>query len=99
MRFKLFFLLIIFISTLACSDQSRSNLSKEKPQSIDSLSFELPPLPVKVNLFEAKVELKDFDLKERLDKELIVNTYYHSSTIQAIKRANRFFPQIEEILF
>lgn len=38
------------------------------------------------------------DVKERLDKELIVNINLHSSTILAIKRANRVFPVIEPIL-
>lgn len=35
---------------------------------------------------------------ERLDRELIINTHFHSSTIQILKRANRFFPEIESAL-
>lgn len=38
------------------------------------------------------------DVKERLDKELQINTYFHSNTIFLIKRAKRWLPQIEEIL-
>jgi membrane-bound lytic murein transglycosylase D len=38
------------------------------------------------------------DVKERLDKELQINTYLHSNTIFLIKRAARWLPQIEEIL-
>ena len=38
------------------------------------------------------------DAKERLDRELMVNSYYHSSTLQVIKLANRYFPEIEMIL-
>jgi membrane-bound lytic murein transglycosylase D len=38
------------------------------------------------------------DVKERLDKELQINTYFHSNTIFLIKRANRWLPQIEKIL-
>ncbi len=38
------------------------------------------------------------DAKERLDRELMVNTYYHSSTLQVLKLANRYFPTIERIL-
>lgn len=40
----------------------------------------------------------NFDAIERLDRELAVNSYYHSSTILNIKRAHRFFPTIERIL-
>lgn len=38
------------------------------------------------------------DVRERLDKELQSNTYFHSNTIFLIKRANRWLPQIEKIL-
>lgn len=38
------------------------------------------------------------DVYERLDKELQINTYFHSNTIFLIKRANRWLPQIEKIL-
>ena len=42
--------------------------------------------------------MENFDVKERLDRELMRNSYYHSKTILNIKRANRFFPVIERIL-
>lgn len=38
------------------------------------------------------------DAKERLDREMLVNSYYHSSTVQNIKLANRYFPAMEKIL-
>jgi hypothetical protein len=38
------------------------------------------------------------DVRERFDKELQINTYLHSNTIFLIKRAHRWFPQIEKIL-
>lgn len=38
------------------------------------------------------------DVKERLDRELLVNANLHASTILIIKRANRAFPIIEPIL-
>lgn len=42
--------------------------------------------------------LNNFDVSERLDRELLVNSYWHSSTVQNIKLANRFFPMITDIL-
>lgn len=44
------------------------------------------------------VPLKNQDVRERLERELTVNSYYHSSTILNIKRSRRFFPTIEKIL-
>ncbi|MEO1627330.1 MAG: lytic transglycosylase domain-containing protein, partial [Bacteroidota bacterium] len=42
--------------------------------------------------------MDNFDVRERLDRELLRNAYYHSSTVLALKRAHRFFPIIEKIL-
>ncbi|MEM9918024.1 MAG: transglycosylase SLT domain-containing protein [Bacteroidota bacterium] len=42
--------------------------------------------------------MDNFDVRERLDREMLRNAYYHSSTILALKRASRYFPLIEKIL-
>lgn len=42
--------------------------------------------------------MNNFDVRERLDRELTVNAYWHSSTLQNIKNSARFFPTIEKIL-
>lgn len=38
------------------------------------------------------------DVRERFDRELHINSYMHNSTIFILKRANRWLPQIEQIL-
>lgn len=40
----------------------------------------------------------NFDVYERLERELLVNTYLHSNTILNIKASARFFPLFEKIL-
>lgn len=40
----------------------------------------------------------NMDCKERLDRELLVNSYRHSATIQYMKLVQRYFPVIEKIL-
>ena len=50
------------------------------------------------NFAGEEVPIENFDVYERLDRELLRNAYYHSSTILALKRANRYFPVIEKIL-
>lgn len=45
-----------------------------------------------------RVPLEIIDVKERLDRELIVNMNLHSATSLIIKRANRHFVDIEPIL-
>ncbi len=45
-----------------------------------------------------EVPLNSPDLKERLDKELLVNTYWQSNMMLLLKRSNKWFPTIEKIL-
>lgn len=45
-----------------------------------------------------QVPIENEDVRERLERELTVNSYYHSSTILNIKRSQRFFPTIDRIL-
>jgi len=42
--------------------------------------------------------MDNFDVKERLDRELSRNTYWHSNTLLNVKKANKYFPVIEKIL-
>ncbi|MFV8370172.1 lytic transglycosylase domain-containing protein [Flavobacterium sp. LB2R40] len=54
--------------------------------------------PVKLDFAGEATPLTISDVKERFDRELLVNVNLHASTILAIKRANRAFPVIEPIL-
>ena len=54
--------------------------------------------PASVNFCDETTPLNIADVKERFDRELLVNANLHSSTLLIIKRANRFFPIIEPIL-
>lgn len=42
--------------------------------------------------------MDNFDVEERLDRELMTNVYMHATTLLHIKTANRYFPIIEPIL-
>ena len=42
--------------------------------------------------------MTNFDVRERLDRELSVNSYWHSSTLLNIKSSTRYFPIMEKIL-
>ncbi len=55
-------------------------------------------VPEKISFSGERVPMEIPDVKERLDKELQINTYFHSNTIFLIKRASRWLPQIEKIL-
>jgi membrane-bound lytic murein transglycosylase D len=45
-----------------------------------------------------RLPMKNFDVRERLDRELLVNTYWHSSTLLSLKKQSKYFAIIEPIL-
>jgi len=58
----------------------------------------IPVLPEELDFCGEKVPLSDIDVRERVERELLVNTYWSSATVLILKRANRWFPVIEPIL-
>lgn len=64
-------------------------------QRLPAISFSVP---TEMTFAGEPVPLSIPDVHERLDKELQINCYLHSNTIFLMKRANRWFPQMEKIL-
>lgn len=65
----------------------------------ETLSYSVPlQVPEEVRFADEVIPLDRYDLRERMDRELMAFTYMHSSTMLTIKRANRYFPIIEPIL-
>lgn len=56
------------------------------------------PIPDGLNFAGEAVPLDNPDIKERMDRELLVNTYWQSNSLLLFKRANKYFPIIEPIL-
>ncbi len=56
------------------------------------------PLPEKMDFAGEAVPLQNPDIRERMDRELLVNTYWQSNGLLLFKRANKYFPQIEPLL-
>lgn len=55
-------------------------------------------IPKSLSFAGENVPLKRIDVKEQLERELIVNTFYHSSTVLLLKNIDRYFSIIEPIL-
>ncbi len=93
-------LLGLVLIAILLSGASESNISgtdapakKDMPYQITSVS-----IPRTASFAGEEVPLKRVDVRERLDKELLSNSYFHSNTILLIKRANSYFEIIERIL-
>lgn len=55
-------------------------------------------IPDDLNFCGEPVPIQDFEVRERIDREFLVNTYWQSSTLLLAKRSNRWLPVITPIL-
>ena len=93
----LFLSLLTLSFILSCQNQDTQAIDYSSVEANAKVN-DYSKLPTEMSLFGESILLDNFDIRERLDKEIIVNTYFHSSTIQILKKANRYFPMIERIL-
>ncbi|GAA3516445.1 lytic transglycosylase domain-containing protein [Aquimarina addita] len=56
------------------------------------------PMPANLNFAGELVPVENPDISERMDRELLVNTYWQSNGLLIFKRAHKYFPMIEAIL-
>ena len=60
--------------------------------------FSSPPVPAALSFAGEPVPLQVPDVAERLDRELLVNSYLHATTLLGLKRMQRYVPEIKSIL-
>lgn len=97
----LFVALMISLSVIFHASNETPAAASQALQAVPDKGFlkiEAVKLPEKIAFSEEPVPLAGFDVHERLDRELLVNTYWHSNTLQLFKLASRYFPEIEKIL-
>ena len=98
-----FFTFAIFTSYTSDS-KNAGTASNSESSKTEASSNELPQIIKPVNLdksfsFAGEIfPMENFDVRERLDRELLRNTYWHSNTLLNIKKAHKYFPVIENIL-
>jgi len=92
----IFFTFVLFSSYTEQDENSRivsTEQGNQLPQIIRPVDLNKP-----FDFAGEPIPMDNFDARERLDRELISNSYRHSSTILNIKRSARYFPVIEPIL-
>jgi hypothetical protein len=95
---------VIMISSLLIfaakkSDSEADNYLKEgDPNTSETYQIKALKIPENLDFAGERVPTKNDDIKERMDRELLTNTYWQSNTMLLLKRANKFFPMIEPIL-
>jgi membrane-bound lytic murein transglycosylase D len=58
----------------------------------------VPEVPEKASFAGEEVPLDLFYVREAFEREIMANTFMHSTSVMMFKRANRWFPVIEPIL-
>ena len=81
---------------LSVGSQDSEQVMQERP-AVSSVTM-TPTVPTHVTFCGEKVDLTRYNMYEGMDRELSSFTYFHSTTMLMIKRANRYFPVIEPIL-
>ena len=92
---------VVLISCSTSENNTSSPIVPDNPPLGDYPSYyNAKSIPIPDTLFfaEEPVPITIPDVRERLDRELHINTYWHNNTIFLIKKANRWLPQIEAIL-
>jgi len=77
---------------------SQSGKNDDDKTTIYEIGYRAPEIPEVAYIFDEKVDLTNYYLRERYDRELLSFNYWHSHIFLMIKRANKFFPIIEPIL-
>lgn len=89
---------IILLAFVAGKEHS-SKYTTATTASSDSLPQQVYAIkPIASPVFAGEAVPMNIDTRERLDRELSVNSYWHSSTLLNIKMANKYFPIMEPIL-
>ncbi len=78
--------------------QNQSDLDSDVEKTSDGYYVGALKIPEDINFAGEHVPIEQNDVKERLDRELLVNTYWQSNMILLIKRGYKYFPFIEKIL-
>ncbi|WP_303914377.1 lytic transglycosylase domain-containing protein [Bacteroides mediterraneensis] len=68
------------------------------PETEPSPTYSCIEVPKSISFCGIDIDLTRYDRRERMDRELMAFTYMHSTSLQIIKRANRYFPIVESIL-
>lgn len=98
---------IVFLTAwlfLLSSDKASPVDDSSRTSSVSDNSAQLPQRVRSVDLSGPftfageELPMDNFDVRERLDQELLRNAYFHRNTILLLKRRARYFPIIEPIL-
>lgn len=97
---SLVFIAYLGVTSFTQNDAEKQTATPENKQKSFAEDYNIFALdvPEEITFAGEPVPLDDPDIHERLDREILVNTYWQSNALLLIKRAHKYFPLIEPIL-
>lgn len=97
-NFRFLSLLSIVIIATVFFNAVESSSEESKSNTHENYKIKALELPQNLNLAGERVPIEKQDIRERMDRELLVNTYWQSNGLLLMKRANKYFPVLEPLL-
>jgi hypothetical protein len=92
-------LIFLVFCSFSLNCQLQKNERKDTEKNVDpGIVYYAPEIPEIAYFCGEEVDLTNYYLRERYDRELLSFSYWHSQLFILIKRANKYFPVIEPIL-
>lgn len=88
---------LLMVSLVVISAKKTEQAEQEEVMS-EAPKVVAVPIPNQINFGGENIPLDKFEVRERLDRELLVNSYWQSNSLLMIKRSKRVFEIIEPIL-
>ena len=89
------FVICLFIIIQYSFDKKKNETTQNREK---THQWYAPELPSKMDFAGEPVPLDTWDIRERMDRELLFNYYSQNNVLFILKMSNRYFPVIEERL-
>lgn len=91
---------MLFLKLFIFSGDKADNITDDRYYKAFDQNYKIfsPRIPENLEFSDEAVPMNIYYIREGLDREILVNTYWHSNTLLLFKRSFRWFPIIEPIL-
>ena len=89
---------VFLMNAVKNTDISKKDGMADPKSTSETYQIKALKIPENLNFAGERVPIEKQDIKERIDRELLVNTYWQSNGLLYFKRSHKFFPIIEPIL-
>lgn len=89
---------LLIFATKTNGSETKNTANENGINTSETYQIRALKIPAKLTFAGEHVPIEKEDIKERIDRELLVNTYWQSNGLLLFKRTSKYFPIIEPIL-